>query len=86
MPQASVYWKHEFDQDQRDVDVSFVEDKRSKQFSYETERPDRDFFEFNVGLSLVLSHGFQTFMNFRALSGHDYYDNYAGTMGMRIEM
>ncbi len=43
--QGSLAWKHEFDKDQRDVEVSFVDDTRAKRFTYQTEKPDRDFFE-----------------------------------------
>jgi len=43
-----------FDQDQRDVGVSFIDDASSIRISYETEDPDRDFFEFNLGVTVIL--------------------------------
>ena len=70
----------EFDLDQRDLEVSFVDDPREnpKRFTCETEKPDRKFFEFNAGVSVVLPNGIQGFANFRTLVGHSYFDDYAG--------
>jgi len=86
--QGGLDWKHEFDQDQRNIEVSFVDDLREnpKRFTYETEEPDRDFFELNAGVSVVLPNGMQGFVNFRTLLGHSYFDSYAGTIGMRIKL
>lgn len=84
--QGAFNWKHEFDQKQRDVEVSFVGDTRSKRFTYETEKPDEDFFEFNGGFSMVLPNGIQPYGNFRALLGHKFFDNYAVAVGLRIAL
>jgi len=84
--QPSLFWKHEFEQGQRDVEVSFVEDLEAKRFTYQTEKPDRDFFELNAGVSVVLPNGIQGFVNFRTLLGHSYFDSYAGTVGLRVEL
>ncbi|HEY5673910.1 MAG TPA: autotransporter outer membrane beta-barrel domain-containing protein [Malonomonas sp.] len=84
--QQSVTWKHEFDQDQRNVEVSFVDDTLARRFRYQTEKPDRDFYEFNAGLSLILPNGIQPYVNYRALFGHSYIENYAGTIGIRVEL
>jgi len=84
--QGALDWKHEFDQDQRNIEVSFVDDTRAKRFTYQTEKPDRDFFELNAGVSVVLPKGMQGFVNFRTLLGHSYFDSYAGTIGMRIKL
>ena len=82
--QAGLSWKHEFDNDQRNADVYFVDDTRKKNFTYETEGPDRDFFEYNIGLLFVLPNDVQTFVNYRALNGHKYFDNQAVTIGFRV--
>jgi outer membrane autotransporter protein len=86
VPQLSIYWKHEFKDDKRHPNVSFVDDTQSVEFSFETDEPDRDFFELNAGVSFVLPHGFQSFLNFTALLGHDFYDGYAGTIGLRLQI
>lgn len=83
IPTASVDWNHEFENDQRRVEVSFVEDTRAKRFKYETEKPDRDWCEINAGVVMVLPHEFKIFGNYRTLVGHSFIDNYAGTIGVR---
>lgn len=84
VPQASVDWMHEFEDDQRTVDVSFVGDSRGRRFSYETERPDRDWFVINAGVVAYLPNDFQVFCNYRTLLGHRYYDSNAATVGLRV--
>lgn len=84
--EQGIYWKHEYEMDQREVEVSFVGDTRAKRFTYKTEMPDRDSFEFNAGLLFALPKGIQAFVNFRTLLGHNFLDNHAETIGMRYEM
>lgn len=86
VPQSSIDWKHEFDEDQRNVSVSFVDDTRSSQFTFETENPDRNFFELNVGVAVIFTHGAQLFVNYRTLLGHSFYNNTAATIGFRLEL
>lgn len=83
VPQASVDWRHEFENDQRSVNVSFVGDTGSKRFSYETEKPDRDWFEINAGVVAVLDNKLQVFGNYRTIVGHSFFDSNAGTIGLR---
>lgn len=82
--QAGIAWKHEFDQDQRNVEVSFVDDSNSIRFSYETEEPDRDFFEFSLGFSFIMPDDMHMFFNYRTLIGHDFIDNHVGSFGLRM--
>lgn len=81
--QQSFDWKHEFDKDQRNVEVSFTGDTRGKRFIYKTESPDRNYFEISLGLSVVLPHELQMFANARTILGHDFIDNYALSLGLR---
>jgi outer membrane lipase/esterase len=85
VPQASFDWKHEFDMDQQNLDVSFVDDLRSKKFSYENEDPDRDYYEINAGIVFLMPNGFQAFGNYRTLAKHDRYDSDAFTLGLRYD-
>ncbi len=82
--QESISWKHEFDQNQRNIEVSFVGDTRQKRFSYLTDVPDRDYIDLNVGASIVLPDDFQFFFNARTLLGNDIIDNYGISLGMRM--
>lgn len=84
LPRIGLDWKHEFKNDQRDVEVSFVGDRRSKLFVYETEPPDRDFFEVNIGIAAALSNGIQPYLNYQGLFGHRFFDGHAVSVGLRV--
>ena len=85
VPQASFDWKHQFDLDQQNLDVSFVNDTRSRKFNYENEEPDRDYYEINAGLVLVMANGLQAFGNYRTFTGHSRFDSDAYTVGLRYD-
>ncbi|MEX2494297.1 MAG: autotransporter outer membrane beta-barrel domain-containing protein [Nitrospirales bacterium] len=87
VPQATADYVHEFENDRRSIDVQFIEDNRANptKFSFNNDKPDRNFFNLGIGTVLVLPNGIQPFVNFKALVGHSQFDNYAGTIGVRIE-
>lgn len=86
IPQLDLRWKHEFADDARQVNVSFTQDSRAKQFSYDTEAGDRNYFELGAGIGFVFSQGKQAFVRIQTLLSHDYYDNYLVTAGLNIEL
>jgi uncharacterized protein with beta-barrel porin domain len=83
VPEAGIEWRHEFANDQRSVDVSFVDDQARRKFSYETESPDRNFGVVSGGVVAVLPNGFQPFVSFQALVANEQVDGYSGLAGMR---
>jgi len=83
VPQASFDWKHQFDLDQQNLDVSFIDDTRSKKFSYQNENPDRDYYEINAGLVFVMPNGVQAFGNYRTITSNSIFDSDAYTFGLR---
>lgn len=85
VPQAGVDWIHEFDNNQRNIRFSFVGDTRNSVFTFNNERPDRDFVEINAGTSLVLPNGLQAYINYRGIAGHSYYDGHGVNTGIRLE-
>ncbi|MCQ8105115.1 autotransporter outer membrane beta-barrel domain-containing protein [Methylomonas sp. SURF-2] len=86
IPQVSADWTHEFALGQRNVSVRFAQDFRPDPtvFSYQTERPDRDFFHVGGGLVAVFPRELQAYVNFEALLGHAYLTDYVGTVGIRL--
>lgn len=86
VPQLNADWTHEYANGQRSIFVQFAQDNRSipTTFSFQTDRPDRDFFHLGAGLVAVLPDGWQAFANFETLLGHAYFDNYIGTVGFRL--
>ena len=86
IPQFGFTWRHEFDDDARDVNVSFVEDANATRFQYQTDTADSDFFEVSAGSVFVLKNGVQMFLHAQTLVAHDVYDSFAASAGLRIEL
>jgi outer membrane autotransporter protein len=86
IPQITGDWTHEYEFNQRSISVQFAQDLRPvpTTFSYQTDRPDRDFFHVGTGIVAVLPKGFQSYINFEALLAHSYLNNYVGTVGVRL--
>ena len=84
VPQASAEYVHEFLDDQRSVGFRIIQDLAGQRFLYETDRPDRDYFNVGVGVSMVLRNGMQPFLNFRELLGYRDRNSHTITAGLRI--
>jgi len=85
-PQVNFAWRHELENNQRDVQVSFVHDTLAKRFTFQTDHPDRDFFELTVGAVVVLPQGIQAFVSYRTLLGNSIFNSNAVTIGLRIDL
>lgn len=88
IPAFEFEWVHEFSDDQRRYSARFVEDLRPDpvKFRFQNERPDRDFFNLNAGVSLVLAHGVQVFAQYRTILGHEDFDSRGAAAGVRVEL
>jgi outer membrane lipase/esterase len=84
VPQASAEYVHEFLDDQRSVGFRLVQDTSHRRFLFQTDPPDRDYFNVGVGVSMVLANGFQPFVNFRELLGYNDRSSHTVTLGLRI--
>lgn len=87
-PQFGAEWVHEFKADQHSIDVRFAEDHRDNPtwFSFQTDKPDRDFFNLRAGLVIAIPGGIQGFIEARAILGHDYFAGYGGAAGLRFAL
>ena len=83
--EQSILYRYETDEDQRDVEVSFVEDTRSRRFTYQTEKPDRDFLQIAVGATLILQNGLQLSLGYRGISSHRFLNSDGVEFGFRKE-
>jgi outer membrane autotransporter protein len=84
VPQASAEYVHEFLDDQRSVGFRLVQNLSQARFLYQTEPPDRDYFNLGVGMVMVLPNGFQPFVNFRELVGYNDRSSHTVTLGLRV--
>jgi uncharacterized protein YhjY with autotransporter beta-barrel domain len=84
LPQASVAWVHEYANDARNIDARFVEAPGSPEFTFQRERPARDWANIGLGVSASLVNGMQPFAQFQTIQGNDNFVSYGGTAGMRF--
>ena len=84
IPQMTLEYVHEFLDDQRSVQFSFVQDTQNRRFLFETTPPDRDYMNLGVGVSMVLPSGLQPFLNFRDMLAYQDRNSYTVTLGLRI--
>ncbi|MDR4467772.1 MAG: autotransporter outer membrane beta-barrel domain-containing protein [Nitrospira sp.] len=88
VPQVHADYIHEFANSQRLITVQFTEDLRGTptRFTFQNDVPVRNYFNLGTGLLAVLPNGWQTFVSFRAMVGNSQFNNYAGTVGLRIAL
>lgn len=84
VPQATVEYVHEFLDDQRSVGFRLVQDLNQNRLLFQTDPPDRDYFNLGVGVSMVLANGLQPFLNFRELVGYNNRHSHTVTLGLRV--
>jgi outer membrane lipase/esterase len=84
VPQATAEYVHEFLDDQRSVGFRLVQDLGQRRLLYQTDPPDRDYFNLGVGVSMVLPNGLQPFLNYRELIGYKDRHSHTVTVGLRV--
>jgi outer membrane autotransporter protein len=85
LPQVFGEYVHEFLDPQRKTDFSFVEDRNQVRFTFENDKPDRDYFNVGAGVVLQLAHGIAPFVSFRTLLGYNHETSRQVTAGARFE-
>jgi outer membrane autotransporter protein len=87
VPQINADWIHEFANSQRDISVQFAQDFRANpsRFSYQTEKPVRNWVNFGAGIVMELPHGLQAYAQYRTLFGNSRFDSHVGSIGVRAE-
>lgn len=89
LPQFNVEYVREFEDNPSFIDAQFAEDLRGPEaltFPYQTNAPDSDFFNVEVGFSAVLANGIQPYVTLRGMFGNDLFDSYAINAGVRFEL
>ncbi|MEE9423897.1 MAG: autotransporter domain-containing protein [Methylococcales bacterium] len=86
MPQFRAEWHHEFKENSRTINTSFVNDINSNQnvMQIRSDSPDRDFAIIGVGLSGVFQGGLQVFGAFETLLAQRNTSSHKFTAGLRL--
>jgi len=77
--------KHEFQDDQRTVKASFIDDLRNQVFRFQTEPPDRDYRQVGMDVILILQGGLQFYLGYEQIASHRYLETGTVSLGMRKE-
>jgi outer membrane lipase/esterase len=67
VPQLRFEWEHEFLDNQRTITARFVTDPLRTPLRLETDKPDRDYFNFGAGLSAVFQRGVSAFVYYETV-------------------
>ncbi len=84
VPNASAAYVHEFSDNSRTIHTSFVQDTSSYDIAFDTDKPDRDYMVMSAGVSAVLPHGVQLFVDYERVELHRYIDSYTVSGGVRV--
>ncbi|MDH5378185.1 MAG: autotransporter outer membrane beta-barrel domain-containing protein, partial [Gammaproteobacteria bacterium] len=85
LPQFSVHWNHEFQQEGTPIRARFVNDPFGTQFSFTTEERDQDYLLIAAGASLVVPGGLTAFFNLDTQLLIDNFEQSSVALGVRKE-
>lgn len=84
LPRIQAGYVHEFLNERRTVHASFIQDTGNFDLQFETDKPDRDYFVIGAGVSTVLAHSAQLFVNYERIEGNRYMNSYTVSGGVRV--
>lgn len=84
LPRMKAGYVHEFLNNRRTIRASFVEDTSSYGMRFKTDKPDRDYFVIGGGVSTVLAHSVQLFVDYERVEGNRYLNDYTVSGGVRV--
>ncbi len=84
IPRIKAGYIHEFLNKRRTIHASFVQDTSNYNLMFKTDKPDRDYFVLGGGISTVLTHSIQLFVDYERIEGNRYLNNYTVSGGVRI--
>ncbi len=84
IPQVRAEWVHEFMNDSRNVEASFVQ--ANQIISASTAAPDRDYFKVGVGLSALFAGGISAYIQYEETLGLSNITARNIAVGLRVEL
>jgi outer membrane autotransporter protein len=85
IPHANLDYVHEFKDDVRQLTGRFLEDAGGETFTWNSEAPDRDYFNLGLGISAQFSQGRAAFIRYEGTLGLRDVDRHAIMAGVRLE-
>lgn len=71
IPQASIAWVHEFEDDGSTINARYANDINRTEFDILTTDLEQDYFDLSVGISAQFADGRAGFLSYRTLLGYD---------------
>ncbi len=91
-PYMRLEWEHEYENDQRDIKGRFINSladdpsiEEDNVILITTDDPDRDYFNFGLGLTMVFPNGFLAFFDYETMLGLEDIDSHLFSAGLRFE-
>lgn len=84
VPHAYAGYVHEFSNNNRTIHTSFAQDASSYDIAFSTDKPDREFMLVSTGVSAVLAHSTQLFIDYERIELHKYINSYTVSGGIRV--
>jgi outer membrane lipase/esterase len=92
LPQVRARYIHEFKNDQRALNVHFVDDPTVTSvsgpistFNVFTDRPDRGYFDWSAGVTAQFKFGVAAFVDYSSLAGYSQLQTHELSFGIRIQ-
>ncbi|MEN8218450.1 MAG: autotransporter outer membrane beta-barrel domain-containing protein [Pseudomonadota bacterium] len=85
IPHANLDYVHEFKDDVRQLTGRFLEDAGGETFTWNSDAPDRDYFNLGLGISAQFSQGRAAFIRYEGTLGLRDVDRHAIMAGVRLE-
>ena len=85
LPQLSLDWVHEFQNDQENLNARFINDLSNTPLLVTTSSPDHNYFDLGLGISGQFAQGRSAFISVNTLLGYENVTSYSITGGFRIE-
>jgi outer membrane autotransporter protein len=86
VPQLTLEWVHEFENDQQKAGVQFTNDINGTNFFVLTNNPDRNYFDLGLAVSAQLAKGRSGFLSYNTLVGYKDVNYNAINAGIRFEI
>ncbi len=85
-PHLNLTSQYEIKDNTRLINFSFIGDTEAEVFQFDVEAGDRHFIRLNTGMSMVLRHGFQLFLDVQSVLQHKFYSHDILTLGFQKEL
>jgi outer membrane autotransporter protein len=85
-PQVTLEYLHEFQDSQRLIGFRFVDNPTAGPFRFQSDPPDRNYFNLGLGAVMQWRHDIAGFVNYRAQAGYRDQTRHTVSVGVRIPL